>query len=203
MHNIHILGLVGSPRKRKNTDQLVQMALNGAYDVGAKITKIYLNDSKIKPCQACAKHPFPKHCIYNDGMNKLYKLFASVDGIVLGTPAYYETISSQTKLMIDRCNCLSKITRNRQGKPKFTRLIQKPKIGIFIWVSDCSQDINPALASIRFWCQDVNLKIIKTIKMLHSDRKDNNRDKLLNIAYQTGKNLIKNIILQKESDTNL
>ncbi|MBS4015436.1 MAG: flavodoxin family protein [Candidatus Latescibacteria bacterium] len=190
---IRILGLIGSPRKGKNTDQLVQAVLTGAEDAGAKVTKIYLNDLKIKPCQACQKHPYPKYCIYNDGMNKLYKLFEQVDGIVLGTPAYYETISSQAKLMIDRCNCLSLIKRDRQGKPKFIRRINKPKLGVFVWVSDCSRDIKPALASIRFWCQDINLNMVKTIKMFHSDRKDNNKQELIKQAYQSGIALVKKI----------
>ncbi|MCS7258576.1 MAG: flavodoxin family protein, partial [candidate division WOR-3 bacterium] len=135
--NIHILGLVGSPRKNRNTDILVQKVLDGAYKAGAQITKIYLNDLKIKPCQACLRHPYPKYCFFNDGMNKLYKLFEKVDGIILGTPAYYETISSQTKLMIDRCNCLSLITRDNK-KIVFKRRIKKKKLGVFIWVADCS-----------------------------------------------------------------
>lgn len=190
---IHILGIVGSPRKSKNTNTLVQQALDGAKDASAKTTKIFLNDLVIKPCQACSKHPVPKYCIYNDGMSKLYKLFGTVDGIILGTPAYYETISSQTKLMIDRCNCLTKIKRYRNGKTQFIHRIKNPKLGIFIWVADCSTDIKPALASIRFWCQDINLEIIKTIKMTHSDREDNNKDKLLNRAYKAGEYLIQEI----------
>jgi hypothetical protein len=190
MKKVHILGLVGSPRKGKNTDLLVHSVLDGTKDAGAKITKIYLNDLKIKPCQACKKHPAPKYCFYNDGMSKLYKLFESVDGIVLGTPAYYEKISSQVKLMIDRCNCLSQIKKSVNGKLKFIRRIQKPKKGIFIWVTDCSTNIQPALASIEYWCRDVNLDIIQTIKMTHSDRKDNQKEKFLSEAYQAGKNLM-------------
>lgn len=190
---MHILGLVGSPRKGKNTDCLVQSVLDGAKDVGAKTTKIYLNDLKIKPCQACDKHPHPKYCIYNDGMTKLYKLLETVDGIVLGTPAYYETISSQTKLMIDRCNCLSQKIQIPDGKLKFIRRIKKSKKGIFIWVADCSTDIKPALASIEYWCRDINLNIIKIIKIIHSDRKDNKLQKLFSVANKAGKDLVKKL----------
>lgn len=193
MAKLHILGLVGSPRKGKNTDELLQKVLDGAADAGAKITKIYLNDLEIKPCQACSKHLAPKYCIYNDGMNELYRLFNTVDGIILGTPAYYETISSQTKLMIDRCNCLTKIKKMPSGKLNFIRRIKKPKKGIFIWVADCSTNIKPALDSIKFWCQDVNLEIIKAIKMTHSDRQDSNKEKLLKQAYNAGKLLVVNI----------
>jgi len=194
---IHILGIVGSPRKGKNSDTLVQKALDGAKAAEVKITKIYLNDLRIKPCQACSKHPDPKYCIYNDGMSKLYNLFGTVDGIILGTPAYYETISSQTKLMIDRCNCLTKIKRYRNGKTQFIHRIKNPKLGIFIWVADCSTDIKPALASIRFWCQDINLEIIKTIKMTHSDQKDSLINKLLTEASKAGKYLVRKIVTSR------
>jgi multimeric flavodoxin WrbA len=197
MKQLHILGLVGSPRKGKNTDLLVQSALGGAKDAGAKTTKVYLNDLKIKPCQACTKHPSPKYCIYNDGMTKLYRLFESVDGIILGTPAYYETISSQTKLMIDRCNCLTKIKKNQTGKLNFMRRIKKPKTGVFIWVSDCSTNVKPALTSIKFWCLDINLTIIRVLQMHHSDCNDNNKEKLLDKAYETGKLIVETINEQK------
>ncbi len=191
---IHIIGLVGSPRKGKNTDALVQSVLDGAKDSGAMTTKIYLNDLKIKPCQACDKHPYPKYCIYNDDMRKLYRLFEKVDGIVLGTPAYYETISSQVKLMIDRCNCLSRKKTTSDGKLKFIRRVQKPKKGIFIWVADCSTNIKPALASIDYWCRDINLEITKIIKMTHADRKNNQKEKLLSVAYNTGEKLARQLL---------
>jgi hypothetical protein len=196
-NGIHILGLVGSPRKGKNTDLLVQSVLDGAKDAGAKITKIYLNDLNIKPCQACLKHPYHKYCLYTDGMSKLYKLFETVDGIVLGTPAYYETISSQTKLMIDRCNCLTRIKKTQAGKLKFSRRIKKAKKGIFIWVADCSTNIKPAIASIRFWCTDINLEILKILKMYHADRKDSNKEKVLKMAYKAGKLLVQAINKQQ------
>jgi hypothetical protein len=186
---IHILGLVGSPRKGKNTDVLVEQVLSGARKSGARTTKIYLNDLKIKPCQACVKFPAPKFCIFSDGMDKIYKLINTVDGIVLGTPAYYETVSSQTKLMIDRCNCLTRIRKLPDGKLKFIHRIKKPKKGIFIWVADCSTDIKPALAAVKFWCRDVNLEIIKTLKMMHSDRADCDKEKLLKHAFKAGQYL--------------
>jgi hypothetical protein len=91
--------------------------------------------------------------------------------------------------MIDRCNCLSQIRRTWNGKIKFLRRIQKNKPGIFIWVSDCSTDIKPALASIKFWCRDVNLDIVKTIKFIHADRKNNDKDKFLKQAYRAGKTI--------------
>jgi hypothetical protein len=102
--------------------------------------------------------------------------------------------------MIDRCNCLTKIKKTPTGKLNFMRRITKQKKGIFIWVADCSTNIKPALASIKFWCQDINLEIIKTVIMTHSERKDNRKAKLLSEAYQSGKNLVKKLLRRREHE---
>jgi hypothetical protein len=193
MAKIHILGLVGSPRKNKNTDTLVSKVLEGARSAYAQTTKIYLNDLEIKPCQACTKHPFPEYCFFKDGMYKLYKLFEKVDGIVLGTPAYYETISSQTKLMIDRCNCLSIIKRNSKNKIQFDRRIKKKKLGIFIWVADCSKNISLARRTLTRWFSDVNLEIYQTLALYHADTDSNRIYKLIPKATELGIELVHKI----------
>ena len=43
-----------------------------------------------------------------DGMDTVYEIFEATDGLVLGTPVYYNSVSSQMKLMIDRSYCLAK-----------------------------------------------------------------------------------------------
>jgi len=70
--------------------------------VGADTEKIYLNDLDIKPCQACTKYPAPKFCWYEDGMARIYTAIENADVLIIGTPAYYDGVSAQLKLVIDR-----------------------------------------------------------------------------------------------------
>jgi multimeric flavodoxin WrbA len=105
-----VVGIIGSPRKGMDTDTLVTKVLEGALSYGAEIEKIYLNDLEIKPCQACDKSPAPDYCFYRDGMEIVYKALDIADALVIGTPAYYGSVSSQFKLLMDRCNCISEMT---------------------------------------------------------------------------------------------
>jgi len=68
--------------------------------------KIYLNDLHVKPCQSCGVDPHPKYCLFDDDMQLIYNALESNDVIVLGSPVYFDTVSAQVKLVIDRCNCL-------------------------------------------------------------------------------------------------
>ena len=106
---LKVVGIVGSPRKGMNTDTLVTKVLEGALSGGAETEKIYLNDLEIKPCQACDRSPAPDYCFYKDGMEIIYNLLETADALVIGTPAYYGSVSAQLKLLLDRSNCLSEI----------------------------------------------------------------------------------------------
>ena len=41
-------------------------------------------------------------------MDAIYEIFEASDGLVLGTPVFYNSVSSQMKLMIDRSYCLAR-----------------------------------------------------------------------------------------------
>jgi multimeric flavodoxin WrbA len=167
---LKIAGIIGSPRKRMNTDILVTKALEGASSVGAEIEKIYLNDLDIMPCQACKKHPAPDYCFYHDGMDKIYHVLENADALVIGAPAYFASFSAQLKLVVDRSNCLAEMTSLPNGKLVFKSRLKKRKRGIFIWVANMSKNPEHALASIRIWCKYfANIELIDTLIVTESD----------------------------------
>jgi len=127
MAYLKVVGIVASPRKGMNTDTLVTKMLEGARSIGAQTEKIYLNDLEIKPCQACAKYPAPEFCFHKDGMETIYHALETADALVIGTPAYYESISAQLKLLIDRSNCLTEMITLPDGKVTFKSRIVKRK----------------------------------------------------------------------------
>lgn len=110
-----VCGIVGSPNKNGNVDLLVSQVLKGASSQGAETHKIYLNDLNIKPCQSCGVDPYPKYCLFDDDMKVVYDALESCEVIVLGSPVYFDTVSAQTKLMIDRSNCLLPYVRRPDG----------------------------------------------------------------------------------------
>ncbi len=122
-----ICGLIGSPKKKGNVDLLVSRILEGAQTRGTYTYKLYLNELKIKPCQSCGVDPYPGYCIYEDDMDEVYKLLETCDVIVLGSPIYFDSVSAQTKLMIDRVNCLMPYVKQADGSYGFSRRIRKKK----------------------------------------------------------------------------
>ena len=98
-----VLGLVASPRKRSNTDLLLDAVLAGASSTGHSTEKIYLYDVDIKPCidcRICKKGNCT--CILVDGMTPVYAKLEDADVIVFGTPLYWYGPSAKMKLLLDR-----------------------------------------------------------------------------------------------------
>ena len=191
MASLYVVGFVASPRKGMNTDTLVEKVLEGAKSVGANTEKIYLNDLEIKPCQACSKYPAPKFCWYEDGMAKIYNTLEKADVLVIGTPAYYDSISAQLKLIIDRSNCLTEMITLADGNVTFKPRIKKRKKGIFIWIATFSRNPEHTLATIRLWCKDANVELVEALTVTDSDRGEGARNKktLLTKAYDIGASL--------------
>jgi multimeric flavodoxin WrbA len=192
MGDIRITGIVGSPRLKKNTDALVQQALEGCRSKGAVVETIYLNKLEIKPCQA-HKVQDGKGCTVRDGMDVVYEIFEAADGLVLGTPVYYNSVSSQMKLMIDRSYCLAKAISLGPGKRKYVTSVEKCKKGIVIVVGGSGTNPDFVLPIFDIWSSEVNLEIIDTLCVSEGQlgRLPMESEKTLAAAFEKGQNLMK------------
>jgi multimeric flavodoxin WrbA len=184
-----VCGIVGSPKKGGNVDLLVSQVLKGASSRGAETYNIYLNEMRIKPCQSCGVDPHPKYCLFDDDMKEIYVALESCDVIVLGSPVYFDTVSAQVKLMIDRCNCLMPYVERRDGTFGFERRIDKQKKGVFIAVASTDQEFNTILTTVRGFFNWANIELVETILHPHDDNElgsvRNNKEKM-NDAFETG-----------------
>jgi multimeric flavodoxin WrbA len=99
-----ILGLAGSPRKNGNTDTLLITLLDAAKKEGAETEKIYLIDHKVQPCLVCeiCHQEGRKPCAQEDDFNKIADKMIAADVIVIASPVHWITVSSPTKLLMDR-----------------------------------------------------------------------------------------------------
>ena len=109
-----ILGLSGSPVQGSSTEILVKEILRGAESRGGVSDYIGLNELDIMPCQACGQSPENGYCFFNDGMDIVYEKFDECDYIVVGSPIYFDSVSAQTKLFIDRTNCFRAIAPDKE-----------------------------------------------------------------------------------------
>lgn len=99
-----ILILDGSPRKKGNTDLLVEAFTEGAMEKGHEVTTYYIREMNIKPCLGCYGGGKDKKspCVQKDDMEPIYSAFEAADVIVWASPLYYWTFSAQLKIVIDR-----------------------------------------------------------------------------------------------------
>jgi multimeric flavodoxin WrbA len=164
-----VCGIVGSPKKNGNVDLLVSQVLQGARSQGAETSKIHLNELSVKPCQSCGVDPCPNFCLFDDDMNVVYEVLDSCDVIVVGSPVYFDTVSAQTKLMIDRCNCLMPYVKRSDGTYGFERRIKKRKKGVFIGVAGVDQEFDTMLKTVKGFFNWANVELSETILYAHED----------------------------------
>jgi multimeric flavodoxin WrbA len=85
-----ILGIVGSPRKGKVTDQLITKCLEGVEKAGSEAKKIYLIDYPLECWTEKAALP-----------EELDQLWIKAEGYIIGAPVYYGSINGLTKDFMD------------------------------------------------------------------------------------------------------
>jgi multimeric flavodoxin WrbA len=103
---ITVLGIAASPRRGGNSDLLLEQALEGAAQAGAKVERIIAARLKIGPCIACDGCWEAGRCVVQDEYQMVYPRLLAAERIVLASPIYFMAISAQGKLLIDRCQCL-------------------------------------------------------------------------------------------------
>lgn len=97
-----IVGVVGSPRKKGNTEILMEEALAGARECGAETVLIPLADKDIKPCDGCRSCVKTGQCHIADDMQSIYPELLEAEGIIFGTPVYFFSVTGQAKVFLDR-----------------------------------------------------------------------------------------------------
>ncbi len=102
-HQPLIVGLQGSPRDAGNTALLLDAALQGAAEAGARVVKFRLNDMNIRACQGCGGCYETGRCVMRDDMDQVYEALEHMDALVVASPVYFGGVTAQLKAMIDRC----------------------------------------------------------------------------------------------------
>jgi multimeric flavodoxin WrbA len=99
-----VLILIGSPRKKGSTTVLAAEAERALKEKGVETTTLFLNDLKIRGCQACywCKKNDVAECAVKDDMQKIHLLMKESDGIIIAAPIYFGGVTAQTKLWLDR-----------------------------------------------------------------------------------------------------
>lgn len=98
--------LLGSPRKKGNTELLLNKITQGIEQANGKWELIRLPGLDIHPCIGCGTCEKKGICVFKDDMQNLYEKISRADRIIIGSPIYFYNVTAQTKLFIDRCQAL-------------------------------------------------------------------------------------------------
>jgi len=137
---IKLLSLSGSPVEGSSTDFIlgrvidtVVAKLGGENRVAA--TKVHLNDLTYIPCQACGESPAPKYCLFDDDLTSVYQALVECDCLLFGSPVYFDSVSAQAKMFIDRCNCFRPPDyENVDPQHHFVRRLNRSRPGAMVIV---------------------------------------------------------------------
>jgi len=105
---MNVLALCASPRKGGNTDVLIDEALRGATDAGARVEKITLQKLKLSlcsVCQKCKQPEFKDFCTQKD-VSGIFQKIMNNDAIIIGFPIYSGRECAQLAAFSDHWYCL-------------------------------------------------------------------------------------------------
>ncbi len=98
-----ILGLSGNQRENGNTSFAVKYAMQTAKKEGAEVKYLSVANRQINPCIGCWNCSETGKCIFNDDMNEIEDAFRWCNGLIIGSPVYLGLVSSQLKIVMERC----------------------------------------------------------------------------------------------------
>lgn len=110
VETLRVVAIMGSYRKGKTIDTLVDRAIEGVRDTNpdAEIEKITLIDRRIEYCRNCGacRHDDPAKpiamCTIQDDMQEILPLMRDADAYIFGVPIFEGTVNAVTKAFLER-----------------------------------------------------------------------------------------------------
>ena len=102
-----IVGISCSPRKGKSTTYALDVCLQAVKETVPDVETmlIELSDMKMNGCVACGKCMKVLECSEEDDFTKMIPILSDPElaGLVVATPVYFGSMTSQCKAFLDRC----------------------------------------------------------------------------------------------------
>ena len=148
---------------------MLQAIASGAEDAGGRAVHFYCNELTIKPCQACGPEPTTGYCIFHDDMDPIYAAMASAHAIAVGSPIYFDAVSAQLKLVMDRSNCITMLVRAPGGGYDFRPQWTRTRRGVFVTACSERHPYDLAERSVRGFLKWIGAKWEETLAFRHED----------------------------------
>lgn len=160
------LSINGSRRKNGNTAHLVETILTSAKNGQVQTDTLSLGDYNIGACTGCEGCRSSWECVIKDDFAQIVKKMDKAEGIILASPTYWYSVTSDMKRFIDRCYSLIQFPTNRniwigkyQGSGK-----------VCVTAAVCEQSeasaMGNTLSLMTDFSKDIGLDVIASVKGL-------------------------------------
>ena len=188
-----LVALNGSPVRGSSVDLLLCAVCDGAEDAGGSALHLHCNELTVKPCQACGPDATDGCCVFHDDMDRVYESLERAHAVAVGTPIYFDTVSAQLKLVMDRCNCVTPLVSLPEGgwdlRPKWERT----RRGVFVTACSTAHPYDLAERSVRGFMKWIGVRWEETVAFQHEDNETGSvaaRPELIARARAVGRRLI-------------
>jgi len=111
----------GSPRPGGNTELCLRRVERGLRAEGISTEIVPLAEKRIEPCRACMGCEGRRRCAQEDDLNDMIEKMEAAQGIILGSPTWFGSVSGWIKNLIDRSGLVSRLNghmyRRKVGAP--------------------------------------------------------------------------------------
>lgn len=98
-----VLALYGGHRRHGNTETILDRIIHGLSGSKFEAEKIVLTELDIHYCTSCYSCGLQGRCCIKDDMWDIYDKIKCSSIIILASPIYFGSVSSVSKIMMDRC----------------------------------------------------------------------------------------------------
>ena len=164
-----LLALDGSALEGSSVHRMLVEACAGAREAGGEAEHVRAYALAIKPCIACGPDATPGYCIFHDDMDPIYDSLRSAHAVAVGSPIYFDGVSAQLKLVMDRCNCITMLVRLPEGGYGFRPQWARTRRGVFVTACSSRHRYDLAERSVRGFLKWVGSKWEETLAWQHAD----------------------------------
>ena len=158
-----VTGFVGSPRKKGNSDILVDTFLQGAAAAGAETKKFFLADMSISQCGGCYSgcmfKPGHRCATFRDDMDMLLDTIVASDLMIFASPLYSSCYTAIMARFFERMLPLWHVeeTGVEPGTPEAYRFLGNPAKGKKAVIGLVQDFKNPAVGRIALEAFEHNI----------------------------------------------
>ena len=174
----------------------MKKAVEGARDSGADVEEIVLRDLKISPCleiYGCMK---AGECAIKDDFQMVRDKILDARGLILASPVFFYTVSSHTKMLMDRFQSLWVKKYWVDKTPRQQQTNHRKGLFISVGATKGNKLFDGMLLSVRYFFDVLDMELWKALLYRQLDFQDDvlKHPEYLEEAYQAGKEFTAAII---------